>query len=155
MAMGEVGRYISIERIYEATKESYYETLEASSRGWHEARHDPYPWLNYFWGVLLRAYREFEERVGEVRSGRGAKAQQVREAVLARKAPFSISDIEAGCAGESRDTVRLVLRTMKKEGLIASTGKGRSAKLLILPGIRKNYPQASGRAPNQASGIAC
>jgi hypothetical protein len=155
MAMGEVGRYISIERIYEATKESYYETLEASSRGWHEARHDPYPWLNYFWGVLLRAYREFEERVGEVRSSRGAKAQQVREAVLARKAPFSISDIEAGCAGESRDTVRLVLRTMKKEGLIASTGKGRSAKLLILPGIRKNYPQASGRAPNQASGIAC
>jgi Fic family protein len=37
----DVGRYISIERVYEATKESYYETLEASSQGWHEARHDP------------------------------------------------------------------------------------------------------------------
>jgi predicted transcriptional regulator of viral defense system len=84
--------------------------------------------LNYFWGVLLRAYREFEERVGEVRSGRGAKTEQVREAVLARSAPFSISDVEAACAGVSRDTVRLVLREMKKEGLIASTGKGRSAK---------------------------
>lgn len=94
-------------------------------------------WLNYFWGVLLRAYREFEERVGEVRSGGGAKAQQVRESVLARKAPFSISDIEAACAGVSRDTVRLVLRAMKKEGLIASTGKGRSAKWIGLPGIRK------------------
>lgn len=128
----EVGRYISIERVYEATKESYYETLEASSQGWHEGRHDPYPWLNYFWGVLLRAYREFEERVGEVRSGRGAKAAQVREAVLARSAPFSISDIEAACAGVSRDTVRLVLRVMKNEGLIASTGKGRSAKWIAL-----------------------
>lgn len=134
----EVGRYISIERVYEATKESYYETLEASSHRWHEARHDPYPWLNYFWGVLLRAYREFEERVGEVRSGRGAKAAQVREAVLARKAPFSISDIEAACAGVSRDTVRLVLRVMKKEGLIASTGKGRSAKWIGLQSKRIN-----------------
>jgi Fic family protein len=134
----EVGRYISIERVYEATKESYYETLEASSQGWHEARHDPYPWLNYFWGVLLRAYREFEERVGEARSGRGAKAQQVREAVLARKAPFSISDIEAACAGVSRDTVRLVLRVLKKEGMIASTGKGRSAKWISLSGIGKS-----------------
>ena len=134
----EVGRYISNERVYEATKESYYETLEASSLGWHEGRHDPYPWLNYFWGVLLRAYREFEERVGEVRSGRGAKAAQVREAVLARHTPFSISDIEAACAGVSRDTVRLVLRVMKKEGLIASTGKGRSAKWIGLQSIRTN-----------------
>ena len=132
----EVGRYISIERVYEATKESYYETLEASSQGWHEARHDPYPWLNYFWGVLLRAYREFEERVGEVRSGRGAKAKQVREAVLARRAPFAISDIEAACAGVSRDTVRLVLRVMRKEGMIASTGKGRSAKWLRVPHVQ-------------------
>lgn len=128
----EVGRYISIERVYETTKESYYETLEASSQGWHEARHDPYPWLNYFWGVLLRAYREFEERVGAVRKGRGAKTEQVREAVLARSEPFSISDIEAACAGVSRDTVRLVLREMKKAGLIASTGKGRSAKWVRL-----------------------
>ena len=63
----EVGRYISIERVYEQTKEGYYETLEASSQGWHEGRQDPNPWLNYFWGVLLRAYREFEERVEEVR----------------------------------------------------------------------------------------
>lgn len=124
----EVGRYISIERVYEETRESYYETLEASSQGWHEERHDVFPWLEYFWGVLLRAYREFEERVGEVRTGRGAKTGQVREAVLSRREPFSISEIEAACAGVSRDTVRLVLRKMKSEGVIASTGKGRSAR---------------------------
>ncbi len=124
----EVGRYISVERVYEDTKESYYETLEASSKGWHKGRHDVFPWLEYFWGVLLRAYREFEERVGQVRTGRGAKTQQVREAVLARRIPFSISEIEAACAGVSRDTVRLVLRKLKDEGLIASTGKGRSAR---------------------------
>jgi Fic family protein len=124
----EVGRYISIERVYENTKDSYYETLEASSRGWHDATHDAHPWLNYFWGVLLRAYREFEDRVGELRTGRGSKTARVRDAVLARNTPFSISDIEGACIGVSRDTVRLVLRQMKKEGLIAPVGKGRSAK---------------------------
>ena len=124
----EVGRYISIERVYEDTKESYYETLEASSQGWHEGRHDAFSWLEYFWGVLLRAYREFDERVGQVRTGRGAKTEQVREAVLSRREPFSISEIEAACAGVSRDTVRLVLRQLKADGLIASTGKGRSAR---------------------------
>lgn len=124
----EVGRYISIERVYEESKEGYYETLETSSQGWHEGQHDPSPWLNYFWGVLLRAYREFEERVGEVRKGRGSKSEQVREAVLAKQPPFSISEVEADCPGVSRETVRIVLREMSREGLIASTGKGRSAK---------------------------
>nr|MBC8328148.1 Fic family protein [Planctomycetota bacterium] len=45
----EVGRYISLERIIEQSKQSYYETLEESSRGWHEGSHDPHPWLEYFW----------------------------------------------------------------------------------------------------------
>ena len=39
----EVGRYISIERIIEQSKDRYYETLEQSSQGWHEGRHDPWP----------------------------------------------------------------------------------------------------------------
>lgn len=123
-----VGRYISLERIFEESKESYYETLEASSHGWHEGRHDIAPWLGYFWGALLRAYKEFEERVGRIEHGRGAKGDRVRAEVLKRTLPFSISELEDACPGVSRDMVRLVLRTMKSEGLIAPTGKGRGAK---------------------------
>ena len=128
----EVGRYISLERIIEGSKETYYETLETSSQGWHDGSHDVMPWLNYFWGVLIRAYREFEERVGAVRHGRGAKSEQVRLAVLNRNHPFAISDIEADCAGVSRDMVRHVLRQMKVEGLIAPRGHGRGAKWSVL-----------------------
>jgi Fic family protein len=124
----EVGRYISLERVIEDSKETYYDVLERSSQGWHDGQHDVMPWLNYFWGVLLRAYREFEERVGKVRDGRGAKTEQVRLAVLSKKNAFSISDIESECAGVSRDMVRHVLRRMKTEGLIAPTGRGRGAK---------------------------
>lgn len=124
----EVGRYLSLERIFEESKETYYETLEASSRGWHEGQHDIFPWTDYFWGVLLRAYGEFEERVGTIRKGKGAKTDQIRTSVQRRIGPFSISDIEADCPGISRDMIRLVLRQLRDEGLIVARGKGRSAK---------------------------
>lgn len=60
----EVGRYISLERTIEENKERYYETLEQSSHGWHEGKHDPWPYINYLLYILKLAYREFEERVG-------------------------------------------------------------------------------------------
>jgi Fic family protein len=123
-----VGRFISLERIFEESKESYYETLEASSQGWHEAVHDIAPWLDYFWGALLRAYKEFEERVGTIERGRGAKGDRVRAEILKRQRPFSISEIEEACPGISRDMVRVVLRAMKAEGRIEPSGKGRGAK---------------------------
>lgn len=123
-----VGRFISLERIFEESKENYYETLEASSQDWHESAHDIAPWLDYFWGALLRAYKEFEERVGTIARGRGAKGDRVRAEILKRHLPFSISEIEEACPGISRDMVRVILRAMKAEGVIAPTGKGRGAK---------------------------
>ncbi|MBI5210131.1 MAG: Fic family protein [Elusimicrobia bacterium] len=124
----QVGRYISLERIFEESKESYYETLEASSQGWHEGRHDIMPWLTYFWGVLIKAYREFEERVGTIKTGRGSKTDQIRQAIERRKGPFAISDLESDCPGISRDMVRVVLRQLRDEGIILPQGKGRGAK---------------------------
>jgi Fic family protein len=123
-----VGRYISLERIVEESKETYYEALDASSHGWHEGRHDPFPWMRYLWGVVLRAYREFEDRVGSLRAGRGAKTDLIEEAVRRRIGAFAISDIEADCPGVSRDWIRLVLRRMRDEGRIVRRGSGRGAK---------------------------
>ena len=124
----QVGRYISLERIFEQTKESYYEVLEASSQNWHDGKHDVMPWLNYFWGTLIRAYRELEERVGTLTTGRGSKTTQVRQVIDRKSGPFAISDIEADCPGISRDMIRNVLRQMRDEGYIKSQGKGRGAK---------------------------
>lgn len=123
----QVGHYISLERIFEESKESYYETLEASSQHWHSGRHDVKPWLNYFWGALLRAYREFEERVGVITTSKGSKTDLIRSAINRRMAPFSISDIESDCPGISRDMIRQVLRKMRDEKLIAANSSGRGA----------------------------
>ncbi|MFC2079514.1 Fic family protein, partial [Candidatus Bipolaricaulota bacterium] len=124
----EVGRYISLERIFEQTKQSYYDTLERCSKGWHEGKHDAFPWVDYFWGVMLAAYKEYEQRVGTLRTGRGTKGHQVRQAVERRLGPFRTVDIESECPGVSHEWVRRVLREMRDEGLIEFQGKGPGAK---------------------------
>lgn len=124
----QVGRYISLERIFEDSKETYYETLKKSSLHWHEGKHDPHPWMNYFWGTLLRAYREFEDRVGTNRTGRGSKTELIKQAVDRRFGPFAISEIEGDCPGISRDMIRLVLRQLRDEKIIVKQGKGRGSK---------------------------
>lgn len=57
-----VGRYISLERLVEEGKESYYGALQTSSVGWHDGSHDILPWFHYFLSMIHTAYREFEER---------------------------------------------------------------------------------------------
>jgi Fic family protein len=124
----EVGRYISLERVIEQSKQTYYEALEASSRDWHQGMHDPHPWLNYSWGVLIAAYKEFAERVGTIQTARGSKTERVRSAVMRRLGEFAISDIERDCPTVSRDMIRVVLNQMREEGLVELEGRGRGAK---------------------------
>jgi len=124
----QVGRYISLERIFEESKQSYYDTLEISSKSWHKEKHDSFPWLNYFWGVLLKAYTELEDKVANIRSGKGSKTDQIVAAVQRKLIPFAISDIEAECPLISRDMIRIVLRKLRDEGVITVNGKGRGAK---------------------------
>lgn len=125
-----LSRYISLERIIEESKASYYETLEASSQGWHEGAHDPHPWIDYFWGMLLRASREFEDRVARSADGPMNKSDLARAAALRQSGPFTASDVERECPGVSPELVRLVMRQLRDEGLIALQGRGRGARWL-------------------------
>lgn len=123
----EVGRYISMERLIEENKERYYETLEQSSQGWHEGKHDPWPYVHYLLYVLKSACREFEERVGQVKSPRGAKTELIESAVAAFSGNFTLSDLERVCPGISRDMVRRVLRDLQKAGKAECLGRGPGA----------------------------
>jgi len=123
-----VGKYISLERIIEQSKETYYESLNKSSQNWHKAKHNVFPWFNYFLGTILGAYKEFEERADTIKPLRGAKTGIVESAIHKQVGEFSISDIERACPSVSRDMIRVIFRQLQKEKKIRCLGKGKSAK---------------------------
>jgi Fic family protein len=123
----EVGRYISLERLIEKTKDRYYETLKLSSEGWHEGRHNPWHYINYLLYTLLDAYKEFERRVGETGSARGSKTELVLTAIDRRTAPFGVSDLQRDCPGVGIDLIRRLLKERQKQGQVVCQGRGRKA----------------------------
>lgn len=124
----DAGRYISIERIIEQSKDRYYETLEQSSQGWHEGKHDPWPYINYVLYTLKTVYKEFEERVGQLRSSRGAKTEMITAAIEKTLGPFRIADIQRDCPGVSVDMIRWVLKGLRNEGKVECLGRGQNAQ---------------------------
>lgn len=124
----EVGRYISLERIVEDSKESYYEALNRSSQKWHDGAHDLRPWWNYFLGMLTAAYKEFEERVGTIASARGAKREMVRAAVGRMSGPFTIEELRRACPGVSYPTLQRALADLRRERKVRCLGRGPKAR---------------------------
>jgi Fic family protein len=124
----EVGRYISLERVIEENKDRYYETLEQSSQGWHEGKHDPWPYINYLLYILKTAYKEFEERVGEIASPKDAKTEMVHAAIRRQNGEFRLADIERACPGVGRDWIRSLLARLKETGEVSCRGKGPGAR---------------------------
>jgi len=123
----EVGRYISLERLIEQNKPRYYETLEQSSQGWHEGKHDPWPYANYLLYILRTAYNEFADRAGQIKAPRGEKSAVVARAIQRATGEFSIADLQRECPGVSVDMIRHVLKDLKRRGEVKCLGRGRSA----------------------------
>jgi Fic family protein len=124
----EVGRYISLERLIEENKDRYYETLEQSSQGWHDGKHDPWPYINYVLSILKMAYREFSECVGEVKAPRGSKTNLVLAAIDRFVGEFTVAQVEQSCPGVSKDMVRRVLREQQTANGIECQGRGTGAR---------------------------
>jgi hypothetical protein len=73
--------------------------------------------------VLKLAYGEFERRVGQTASPKGAKAEMIEAAIASMTGDFTVSHLERACPGVSRDLVRKVLRQLKQAGKVESLGR--------------------------------
>jgi len=124
----EVGRYISLERLIEQNKERYYETLAQSSQGWHEDTHDPWPYINYMLSIIKMAYREFEQRLGQLQSPKGEKTGLVLQAINRTLAPFSVAELQNRCPSVSVDMIRRVLKNLRAKNHIECLGCGQNAR---------------------------
>lgn len=122
-----VARYVSLEQLIAETSDDYYATLLASTRGWHDAQHDPWPWLQYFVTQLGAAYDRFAHRAASGR-GTGSKRERVKTYVAQQApSPFRISDVRTALPGISDGTIRNALDDLRDEGLVESDGTGRGA----------------------------
>lgn len=124
----EVGRYISLERFIEQNKERYYETLEQSSQGWHEGKHDPWPYINYILSIVKMAYGEFEQRLGQLQSPKGEKTSLVLQAIDRTYAPFSVAELQHRCPNVSVDMIRRILKNLRAKNQIECLGRGQNAR---------------------------
>ncbi|MBO4652902.1 MAG: Fic family protein [Lachnospiraceae bacterium] len=123
-----VGKYISIEKQIERTKDRYYDTLEASDAGWHEEKNDPTPFIRYMLQVILACYTEFEERVDLMNdAGSGSKAYDiVKKYAEGKIGKFTGADVIAHCPSIGRSSALAALKKLSEEGLISREGSGRS-----------------------------
>lgn len=120
-----VGKYISLEKKIQLTKEDYYEALRVSSIGWKENQQDDTPFIKYLLGTILAAYRDFEARVNMVGTKLSAK-EQVEKAVQSKVGKFTKSEIMELCPEIGRGSVELALKALTEEGRIKKEGRGRA-----------------------------
>lgn len=127
-----VGKYISIEMLIEKSKETYYETLQASSYLWHEGENNYEPFVKYYLGVFIKAYNEFEPRVEYLRYKGLSKAQRIRSVIEQNAGRITKKEIMDICPDISRITVERTLTALVKSGCIAKVGAGPSTGYIFL-----------------------
>lgn len=124
----EVGRYVSWEKLINESRETYYEALARSTVGWHEGDHDLHPWFQYFLGIMLASYRDFERRAETVAT-RGSKGAAVRRFVRTNVSDvFTISELRDVVPNVSDVHIGKTLRELRDEGVIKGEGVGRGAR---------------------------
>ena len=120
-----VGKYISIEKLIEKSKETYYETLQASSYGWHENENDYAPFVEDYLGVVIAAYKEFSGRVQTLIESGMSKPERIRDVIKKHIGKITKSQIMEICPDISDTTVQRALAELLKNNEIIKLSGGR------------------------------
>ena len=123
-----VGKYISLEKLIERTKESYYEELQASSIGWHDETNDYAPFVKYILGVVAAAYREFLERTRLITDVKKSKPKRIEEEIRNHIGTITKAELVEQIPDVSQTTVQRTLTELTKQGKIIKIGAGRNVK---------------------------
>ena len=120
-----VGRYISLEGKIAKNKDLYYDALSRSQDGWHEGTEDIIPFIKYMLGIILAAYKDFEDRMDLI----GVKLSAleiVRRASKNKLGRFNTHDFRELCPNLSDSSIEGALRKMLSSGELKREGKGKN-----------------------------
>lgn len=123
-----VGKYISIEKMIETTKDTYYEALQSSSAGWHEGENDYVPFIKYMLGVVVASYREFSSRVKLLTTAGLTKGDRIGEVIKQTVGTITKAEIMKKCPDISQITIQRALIELQEQEKIIKIGGGRYTK---------------------------
>ena len=126
-----VGRYISLEALIAKDKAAYYESLNKAGVNWHDGYDDVVPFIKYLLGIILAAYKAFDDRFNIVENKLSA-VEMVRKATLQKLGRFTKQDIYELCPTLSISSIEGSLRKLVEEGELRREGVGRSTKYIRL-----------------------
>ena len=126
-----VGRYISLESLIAKDKAAYYEALNKAGINWQNGKEDIVPFIKYLLGIILAAYKAFDDRFSIVEDKLSA-VEMVRKATSQKIGRFSKQDILELCPSLSISSIEGSLRKLVEEGTLRREGVGRSTKYIRL-----------------------
>ena len=123
-----VGKYISLEKLISDSKETYYETLQASSEGWHERENDYAPFAAYLLGIIAAAYREFDSRIELLLQKGVSKPDRISALIKDHLGTITKTEIMEQLPDISQVTVQRTLAELLKTEKIIKISGGRYTK---------------------------
>jgi Fic family protein len=122
----DIGRYSSIEKIIEESAETYYATLNSCALGWERNRNSYLPFVEYFLGIVLSAYRSLLENLDVLQEKGFTKADRVRLLFDKDLGKLTKKNVLSACPDISIATVEAALCELVKSGYVTKVGAGRS-----------------------------
>ena len=117
-----VCKYISLEKKIEKTKDSYYDVLEESSENRYEGTNENTAFIKYILGIILSAYRDFDDRLNLIEDKISAY-EMVERIAKNQIGKFTKSDIQEYCPTLARQTIEKALKQLCDEGKIEKHGQ--------------------------------
>lgn len=121
----DVGKYVSIEKEIENSKETYYEALSASSTGWQNGENDYVPFVTYMLGIVTACYRELDSRFSVVAlpAGNEESIRALFDRLVGTATKREIMDANPNM---SQRTLERILAKLQNEGVVEKVGAARS-----------------------------
>lgn len=126
-----VGKYVSIEKIVENTKESYYDALKKSSINWHNNSNNYLFFSEYYLSIILRAYKDFSNRIEYMTNKKMTAKERILLLIEKNISKISKKQITEICPDISITTIEKALNELINEELILKIGDGRYTSYII------------------------
>ena len=126
-----VGKFISLEAKIAKNKDLYYDALEKAQHGWHEEKENIEAFIKYFLGIIISAYRDFEDRVEF--SEKLSSIEIVKRSINKIIGKFNKAKLIEVCPTVGVKSIENALKKLTADGIIEKHGVGKSTYY-----VRKN-----------------